>query len=162
MLQVGWYDAYYINSLISNLFNVLARTALLADIRGSSYHPAVPHLSLAAVGICTRRMSSFFVIFAMQVLAVGLRFIVVTDSELRAAMETTETKSTTLCRPNGVLAKFVGFRLGCFLHFDSLYRTFLGAQTATDTNFLIYCKELRLTLVRQQRIGHYAEEIRHS
>ena len=47
----------------------------------------------------------------MLVLPVGLRFVVVTDGELRAAMETTETQSTTLCRPDRVLAKFVGLRL---------------------------------------------------
>jgi len=41
----------------------------------------------------------FLVILAMQVLAVGLRFVVVTDSELRAAMETTETKSTDVLYP---------------------------------------------------------------
>ena len=104
----------------------------------------------------------FLVILAMLVLPVGLRFVVVTAGELRATMKTTETKGTTLRRPNGVLAKFVGLGLCRFLHLDCLHRTFLGAKSATDTSFLIYCKELRLTLVRQKRIGHYAEEIRHS
>lgn len=97
----------------------------------------------------------------MLVLAVGLRFVVVTDSELRAAMEATEAQSTTLCCPNGVLAEFVGLSFCRFLHLNGLHRTFLGAQTTTDTSILIYRKELGLPLVRQETICERTEEIRH-
>ena len=98
----------------------------------------------------------------MLVFPVSLRFVVVTDSEFWAAMEAAETQCATLCRPNGVLAEFVGLGLFSFLHVDSLHRTFLGAQPATETSIFIYCKELGMTLVCQQRIGYHAEEIRHS
>ena len=69
----------------------------------------------------------FLVILAVLVLPVGLRFVVVTDSEFRAAVETAETQCAPLCRPDRVLAEFVGLGLVYFLHFDSLHRTFLGA-----------------------------------
>lgn len=89
----------------------------------------------------------FLVILAMLVLTVGLRFVVVVDGELRAAVEAAETQGATLRRPYGVLAEFVGLGLFRFLHLDCLHRTFLGAQPATDTSIFIYCKELGLTLV---------------
>ena len=88
----------------------------------------------------------------MLILSVELRFVIVTDGKLRAAVETTEAQSTTLCCPNGVLAEFVGLSFCRFLHLNGLHRTFLGAQPATDTSIFIYCKELGLTLVRQQLV----------
>lgn len=44
----------------------------------------------------------------MQVLPVGLRFVVVVDSELRAAVEAAEAQGASLCRPYRVFAGFVG------------------------------------------------------
>ena len=57
-------------------------------------------------------------IVAMQVLPMGLRLVVVTDGELGATMEATEAEGTTLCRPNGSLAEFVGSGFCRFLHFN--------------------------------------------
>ena len=69
----------------------------------------------------------------MLVLPVSLRFVVVVDGELRAAVEAAETQCATLCRPDRVLAEFVGLGLFLFLflHLDSLHGTFLGTQAAT-------------------------------
>ena len=85
----------------------------------------------------------------MLVLPVGLCFVVVTDGELWAAVEAAETQGATLCSPDRVLAKFVGLRLGCFLHFDSLHRTFLGAKAATDALAFVHAEELGLAFVGQ-------------
>ncbi len=98
----------------------------------------------------------------MLVLPVGLRFVVVVDSKLRAAVEAAEAQGATLRRPYGVLAGFVGLGLVCFLHLYGLHGTFLGTQAATDTLAFVHAEELGLTLVCQQRIGDHAEEIRHS
>ena len=68
----------------------------------------------------------FLVILAVLVLPVSLRFVVVVDGELRAAVEAAEAQGATLCHPDRVLAEFVGLRLGCFLHLDSLHGAFLG------------------------------------
>ncbi len=97
----------------------------------------------------------------MLVLPVSLRFVVVVDSKLRAAVEAAEAQCATLCRPDRVLAGFVGFGLCRFLHFDSLHRTFLGTQAATDTLAFVHAEELGLAFVGQERASHHAEEIRH-
>ena len=90
-----------------------------------------------------------------------MRLVIVTDSELRAAVEAAKAQGATFCRPDGILAKFVRLGLGGFLHLDSLHRTFLGAKSATDTSLLVHGKELGLPLVSQQPIGKRTEEIRH-
>ena len=97
----------------------------------------------------------------MLVLPVSLRFVVVTDGELRAAVEAAETQCAPLSHPYGVLAEFVGLGLFRFLHLDSLHGAFLGTQSATDALAFIHPEELGLPLVGQQGIGHHAEEIRH-
>lgn len=85
----------------------------------------------------------------MLVLPVGLRFVVVVDGEFRAAVEAAEAQGTTLCRPDRVLAGFVGLGLFRFLHLDSLHGTFLGAKAATDTLAFVHAEELGLPLVGQ-------------
>ena len=63
----------------------------------------------------------------MQVLPVGLRFVVVVDNKLRAAVEAAEAQCTTLCRPYRGFAEFVG--LGLFL-FRGVVRFNVREQTA--------------------------------
>ena len=106
-------------------------------------------------------MVIIFVILAMLILSVGLRLVIVTDSELRAAVEAAKAQGATFCRPDRVLAEFVGLGLGGLLHLDSLHGTFLGAKSATDTSLLVHPEELCLPLVCQQPIGKRTEEIRH-
>ena len=50
-------------------FNVREQTALRADTPGSNCHPAAPHPSLAALGLCIRRRSYEFRMILFLLLA---------------------------------------------------------------------------------------------